>query len=180
MYILNAEIINKLLPACYKGDERPFINGVLIRDINDEREYIATNGHLLLKYTVKLDGEEEKLEKPVLLRLPCKLKYSKKNPFVNFYIKGDEGHIYGEKDNILLNLCFELPENLDRVIDSTADYKEANTWKPCKPQYLQIICDFFEIYALYAPKVSPWDDGDFKAIRWDLNNKMALLMPARI
>lgn len=185
MFTLNAEFINDVLPA--KGDKsRHYINGVIIRDIKNKnetiREYIATNGHILLLERETLPEGYTTLPEEILLRINKKITDARKIEDIFLFLKDNEmAHLYNEKNDLEVEFSNVTPPNLDKIIGEYSDYEVNDKWTPFAPRYLVMICDFFKRGALWTPRkhISCFNSGQ-AAHRWDYENKTAILMPVRL
>lgn len=183
MIYLDANILNKMLPATSKDKNRPHLQGINIKDENGQRIYTATNGHLLLREFVGIAEGDEGLKNEIVLHFNKKIK-TKSNELMSFDL--EKSHLFGIKDDLLVEVSTNYPDT-DRIIEDTNSNKQNNIWIPFKPCYLDILCQFFETWALDEPLTDPEPlVAKTRACRWEKRDykgnifKLALLMPVRI
>lgn len=185
--LLETEILNELLPATSKDKNRPNLQGIYIRDIDDTREYIASNGHILLFYK----GEKHGGTIPpsgILLKLPHKLKPMIRSlrytDILTVEFEGEKAHCYHDnttpKEDFTCEVEFSYYDGLLEAINRTTENAEKSVWLPFQPRYLEMICDFFHVMGLHDPKVDIYGYEKTSPARWDYDNKIAILMPVRI
>lgn len=197
--VFDGKIINELLNAVSNEEGRPYLRGVHIYDEGNDRIYEATNGHILLREVTarlgaplsEIDSETKSgQEGGIVIRPEKKFRTTKINSCVclagtNFEHKKDSISSATFSDNrgeVMAQIWKEYVPT-ERIIEDSKQYAETvDYWAPIQPRYAQIVQDFFNLWiALPAPTQNKIA-GEFvknNALVWEVNNKLALVMPVR-
>lgn len=176
MIVLNGDLINQVFPAYDKKSGKPALNCIHIKDVDNQRVYVATDGHILFKVWENIPDESEKLKNPINLIIQKKLKLNKQiNPYFSLELISYRGILTGGLDIASCEISdFDYPD-VDRVIPK--ERKILDKWIPFDIDYLKKVRDFLnERLCLPAPFA---EDITAPAI-WEKENGLACLMPCRL
>ena len=164
----HGKVINMLMKAVSKEDERAYLKGVHIYDEGENRIYEATDGHILLRQVeVKPMGDslskyglEEGQEGGLVIKPETKLKFEK-DELMKFACLDFQNFRSGYLNSIKGSYKVEFWKNFIPTTQMIEKGKEKavwiDYWAPIQPKYLQIILDFmadagWSRLALPAPK----------------------------
>lgn len=169
-YILDAQAINAVLPAVNKEDDfRVYLEGVHIEDVDDQRIYTATNGHILFQIATERRPYDEKMDKDYIVVFDKK--FDKRVQFVEFEPTSEISGTINEDTTVRI-VDMKYP-NVSRVIPRLTTPK-AREFALFDPDYLKKVRQFLGKH-WWIPQM----EKPSSAAVWFDNNKIAVLMPMR-
>ena len=146
------EILNKMFLAIDKKHPNEALRYILVED---SRKFTATNGHIMLQWEEKEDVTFKFPEPRVYVKMTHKL--------------DDDREIIYETD-------VNYPD-FERVLDTIPE-TDAKEYTMFAPKYIDILNKFMDDKWAYLQKPKMGDSQS--AAKWEIGNKICVIMPVRV
>jgi len=180
-YKLNIEMLNAVIPAMSREEQRFNICGVYVQDKDGMRVYVATDGHKLFVAKEVVDGELLP-EKGLIIKFKKEIGKSKLE-HCNMVIVDDETVVIRtEKEKLALDIVNAEYPSYEKVIPS-GETEVAKEYSVFDPDLLKDVKKFIgaDNYLKVPQQESPQEPAMWRVIdEQEHKMKIAVVMPLRI
>ena len=174
---INLKFIDDCMSVVSKEESRYFLMGVLIKDTNGMRQYVGTNGHILVFHQEEALGEN--IDTEIILKPLSKIKIRKKSEEEDKYgilqiIDHETALIRSNNQKIACDIIDGTYPDFEKIIPNQ-ETEEATKYIKFNPSYMRIVDSIIGPDA-GAPQIAE----DMGPCLWEKDDCKVVLMPMRI